>query len=56
MHQPINYAYLETTNYCNLNCTFCNRDVVVKKLKHLSLTNWELVLEKLKINLSKKQN
>ena len=48
MHQPINYAYLETTNYCNLNCTFCNRDVVVKKLKHLSLTNWELVLEKLK--------
>ena len=48
MHQPINYAYLETTNYCNLNCTFCNRDEVIKKLKHMSLNDWELVLEKLK--------
>jgi radical SAM protein with 4Fe4S-binding SPASM domain len=48
MHKPITYAYLETTNYCNLSCTFCNRDEVVKKLKHMSLTNWKLVLEKLK--------
>ena len=22
----ITYAYLETTNYCNLDCSFCNRD------------------------------
>ena len=21
----ITYAYLETTNYCNLDCSFCNR-------------------------------
>jgi len=48
MHKPITYAYLETTNYCNLSCTFCNRDEVVKKLKHMSLTDWRLVLEKLK--------
>ena len=48
MHKPITYAYLETTNYCNLSCTFCNRDEVVKKLKHMSLTDWNLVLEKLK--------
>tara|TARA_Y100000996_G_C22512679_1_gene639090 strand:- start:1 stop:921 length:921 start_codon:yes stop_codon:yes gene_type:complete len=48
MHRPITYAYLETTNYCNLSCTFCNRDEVVKKLKHMSLTDWQLVLEKLK--------
>ena len=48
MHKPITYAYLETTNYCNLSCTFCNRDDVVKKLKHMSLTDWRLVLEKLK--------
>ena len=48
MHQPIEYAYLETTNYCNLNCTFCNRDEVVKKLKHMSLEEWKLVMEKLK--------
>lgn len=48
MHKPITYAYLETTNYCNLNCTFCNRDSVIKKLKHMSLNEWEMVLEKLK--------
>ena len=48
MHKPITYAYLETTNYCNLSCTFCNRDEVVKKLKHMSLTDWRFVLEKLK--------
>lgn len=48
MHEPISYAYLETTNYCNLNCSFCNRDEVVKKLKHMSLTDWKFVLEKLK--------
>ena len=48
MHEPITYAYLETTNYCNLHCSFCNRDDVVKKLQHMSLANWEIVLEKLK--------
>ncbi len=48
MHKPINYAYLETTNYCNLACTFCNRDEVVKKLRHMSLSHWEIVLDKLK--------
>ncbi len=48
MHKPITYAYLETTNYCNLKCTFCNRDEVVKKLKHMSLSDWRTVLEKLK--------
>ncbi len=48
MHQPITYAYLETTNYCNLKCSFCNRDEVIKKLNHMSLSDWELVLEKLK--------
>lgn len=48
MHKPITYAYLETTNYCNLSCTFCNRDEVVKKLKHMSLTDWRFVLEQLK--------
>ena len=50
MHEPITYAYLETTNYCNLNCSFCNRDVVVKKLQHLPLDKWKIVLEKLKNN------
>lgn len=46
---PITYAYLETTNYCNLDCVFCNRrDVVTQKtLKHMSLEDWEKVLNKL---------
>ena len=48
MHKPITYAYLETTNYCNLSYTFCNRDEVVKKLKHMSLTDGRFVLEQLK--------
>lgn len=50
MHEPITYAYLETTNYCNLECSFCNRDQVVKKIQHMSLSNFQLVLEKLKNN------
>ena len=28
----ITYVYLETTNYCNLNCGFCNRDDVIGPL------------------------
>ena len=36
---PLTYAYLETTNYFNLDCVFCNRREVVtnKTLKHMSL-------------------
>ena len=43
---PITYAYLETTNHCNLDCVFCNRrDVVTQKtLRHMSLENWDRVL------------
>jgi MoaA/NifB/PqqE/SkfB family radical SAM enzyme len=44
----ITYAYLETTNYCNLNCSFCNRHEVIGKLSHMSLVKWDIVLEKLK--------
>jgi len=45
----ITYAYLETTNYCNLACSFCNReDVVQGKPIHMSLDNWKLMLDKLK--------
>ncbi|TCD57604.1 hypothetical protein CWE17_07105 [Synechococcus sp. BS56D] len=49
MHS-ISYAYLETTNYCNLDCVFCNRrDVVTKQnLKHMSLDEWQVVLDKLR--------
>ena len=43
---PITYAYLETTNHCNLDCVFCNRrDVVTQKtLKHMSLEDWDRIL------------
>lgn len=47
----IDYACFETTNYCNLKCSFCNREEVVAgygKLQHISLENWEKILNKLK--------
>jgi len=30
--KPVTYAYLETTNYCNLACSFCNREDVIGPL------------------------
>ena len=41
----ITYAYLETTNYCNLDCSFCNRMDVIGPLKHMSLDNWQKLLD-----------
>ena len=41
----ITYAYLETTNYCNLDCSFCNRMDVIGPLKHMSLEKWGELLE-----------
>lgn len=48
MNAPISYAYLETTNYCNLNCSFCNRNEVIGPLKHMPLENWKILLSKIK--------
>ncbi len=45
---PITYAYLETTNYCNLQCSFCNRDDVIGKLKHMPIEQWIDLLERIK--------
>ena len=44
----ITYAYLETTNYCNLDCSFCNRTDVIGPLKHMSLENWGKLLDGIK--------
>ena len=44
----IEYAQFEVTNFCNLECSFCNRAEVVKNPQHMKLEKWELVLEKLK--------
>lgn len=48
MNNKITYAYLETTNYCNLDCSFCNRKEVVSKLIHMPLSKWTNMLEKIK--------
>ena len=48
MNDPITYAYLETTNYCNLDCSFCNRLDVIGPLKHMSLENWDKLLDGIK--------
>ena len=44
----ITYAYLETTNYCNLDCSFCNRTDVIGSLKHMSLEDWGKLLDGIK--------
>ena len=44
----IGYAYLETTNHCNLACSFCNRDEVIGALNHMPLSKWKELLDKIK--------
>ena len=48
MNRKIEYASFEVTSYCNLNCSFCNRDEVIKNPKHISLDSWKIILDKLK--------
>jgi len=47
MNKPITYAYLETTNYCNLQCSFCNRADVIGALQHMPLHKYRKMLENL---------
>lgn len=44
----VDYAYLETTSYCNLSCSGCNRDLVVSRSSHMSISQFEKILDKLK--------
>jgi len=44
----ITYAYIETTNHCNLACSFCNRDEVIGALQHMSISKFIELMEKLK--------
>jgi MoaA/NifB/PqqE/SkfB family radical SAM enzyme len=48
MNKPITYAYLETTNYCNLDCSFCNRKEVIGALQHMPLSKFRQMLENIK--------
>ena len=44
----IEYAYIETTNYCNLQCTFCNRHEVIGALQHMPVDKFIELMEKIK--------
>lgn len=46
--KPITYAYLETTNYCNLKCSFCNREEVIGALQHMPVEKFKQMLDNLK--------
>jgi radical SAM protein with 4Fe4S-binding SPASM domain len=46
--KPITYAYLETTNYCNLQCSFCNRDEVIGALQHMPISKFREMMERIK--------
>jgi len=48
MNKPITYAYIETTNFCNLQCSFCNRDEVIGALQHMPLSKYRKMLDNLK--------
>ena len=48
LKQEITYAYLETTNYCNLDCSFCNRKDVIDKLQHMPILKWKKLLNGIK--------
>lgn len=43
----IRYAYIETTNYCNLKCITCNREDVIGPLKHMDIKDFSKLLEEL---------
>lgn len=44
----IEYAYIETTNHCNLQCSFCNRHEVVGALQHMSVAKFVKLMEQIK--------
>lgn len=48
MNKPITYAYIETTNYCNLECSFCNRNEVIGALQHMPVSKFRQLLENIK--------
>ena len=46
MHKRFNKIYVEITNYCNLNCSFCSRDTLPKK--EMSISEFKIVIDKIK--------
>lgn len=48
VNKHITYAYIETSSYCNLECSFCNRDEVVKTPTNMTVEDYKVILSKLK--------
>lgn len=46
--KDVTYAYIETTNYCNLSCSFCNRTEAIDKLMSMTIPNFKILLDKIK--------
>jgi MoaA/NifB/PqqE/SkfB family radical SAM enzyme len=44
----IEYAYIETTNHCNLQCSFCNRHEVIGSLQHMPVNKFRDLMERIK--------
>lgn len=44
----VDYACFELTNYCNLDCAFCNRKEVIGPLKHMNENSLVTMLENIK--------
>lgn len=43
----IEYAYIETTNHCNLQCTFCNRHEVIGPLQHMPVSRFNSLMKRI---------
>ena len=44
--KKFNKIYVEITNYCNLNCSFCSKDK--RKKKEMSIEEFDEVINKIK--------
>lgn len=46
-YRPV-YMQVESTNYCNLHCTFCQRDNIESKFEHMDPAKLEKILDEFK--------
>jgi len=46
MSKRFNKIYIEITNYCNLNCSFCSHNLLPKK--EMSVEEFKIVINKIK--------
>lgn len=46
MRKRFNKIYIEITNYCNLKCSFCSRDIIKKK--EMTIGEFRIVINKIK--------